>query len=126
MKINHKSLGFTLIELLVAATIIILLTTIGVVSYHRASINSRNAKRKADLETVRQAMIMYRSDQGTYPGGDDFTLMVGNLKAEGYLMQEDTFEDPGSFYYTYNPTDRYLEATLEESGATVSHRVSLP
>jgi len=59
--------GFTLIELLVVATIIIILSAIGLVSFQNAGRSARNAKRKADLETVRQALVLYKSDNGLYP-----------------------------------------------------------
>ena len=39
----------------------------GVVSYTSISKNSRDARRRADLEAVRQALEMCRSIAGTYP-----------------------------------------------------------
>lgn len=59
--------GFTMIELLVVATIIIVLSTIGLVSYRNAGINARDAKRQADLQMVRQALVLYRTENGSYP-----------------------------------------------------------
>lgn len=59
--------GFTLIEILVSVTIIAILTVIGVVSYTALTKRSRDAKRKSDLEQVRSALDMYRSDNGFYP-----------------------------------------------------------
>lgn len=59
--------GFTLIEILVAATIIAVLTAIGVVSYTSINQRSRDAKRKSDLEQIRSALEMYRADNGHYP-----------------------------------------------------------
>lgn len=63
-----KTLGFTLIELLVTATIISLLTTIGIVGYQVTGKQSRDAKRKADLEQIRVALEMIREDCDSYPG----------------------------------------------------------
>ena len=63
---KHKP-GFTLIEVLVAATIIALLTSIGVVSYQAANRQARDAKRKADLEQIRAALEMYKTDNHWYP-----------------------------------------------------------
>ncbi|MFN4212442.1 MAG: type II secretion system protein [Microgenomates group bacterium] len=59
--------GFTLIEILVVATIIGLLAAGGIVSYSQFSKQSRDAKRKADLEQIRAALEMYRSNNSTYP-----------------------------------------------------------
>ena len=65
-----KSLkGFTLIEILVVATIIGLLASGAIVSYQQLLKQSRDAKRKTDLEQVRAALEMYRSNEDTYPVG---------------------------------------------------------
>jgi general secretion pathway protein G len=65
---NQSSRGFTLIEILVAATIIAVLSVIGVVSYVSINKRSRDAKRKSDLEQTRSALELYRTDNGSYPG----------------------------------------------------------
>ena len=119
--------GFTLIELLVVATIIIVLTTIGLVSYRTVARNSRDAKRKSDLETVRQAAIMYRSETGDYPvcTGDSqntrFNGCVTTLFAAGYLT-ESAFTDPVNDYpqnYRYRVVDttKQIWTNLESDGS---------
>lgn len=60
--------GFTLVELLVVATIIAILAGIGITSYSSLSKQSRDARRKSDLQTVRSALEFYRSDNDYYPG----------------------------------------------------------
>lgn len=123
-KLTNKHLGFTLIELLVVATIIILLATIGVVSYRNASINSRNSKRKADLEVVRQAMIMYRSEEGSYPAVNNFTRLLGALYPD-YLTEQNISDPKGTGYsgYEYNGTNT-LKAYLEPDGT--AYEIRLP
>jgi len=59
--------GFTFIELLVVITIIAVVFAAGVVSYTTISKNSRNARRSADMEAIRQALEMCRSIAGRYP-----------------------------------------------------------
>jgi general secretion pathway protein G len=59
--------GFTLLELLVTATLIAVLTVIGIVSYNSVNKRSRDVKRKSDLEQIRSALEMYRTDNGYYP-----------------------------------------------------------
>lgn len=59
--------GFTFIELLVVITIIAVLFAVGTVSYITISQNSRDARRKADLESIRQALEMCRTIDGAYP-----------------------------------------------------------
>jgi general secretion pathway protein G len=66
-----KTKGFTLIELLVVIAIIAILITVGAVSYTRALRLSRDAKRKTDIEQIRQALETYRSELGSYPATKD-------------------------------------------------------
>jgi general secretion pathway protein G len=63
-----KDRGFTLLEVLVSATIIAVLTVIGVVSFSSVNKRSRDVKRKSDLEQIRSALEMYRSDNIVSPG----------------------------------------------------------
>lgn len=63
----NKFRGFTFIELLVVITIIAVVFAAGVVSYTTISKNSRNARRSADMEAIRQALEMCRSIDGSYP-----------------------------------------------------------
>lgn len=60
--------GFTLMELLIAVSIIAILIAIGVASYTTVNKQSRDTKRKSDLEQIRSALEMYRADNGSYPG----------------------------------------------------------
>ncbi len=76
--------GFTLIELLVVTTIIIVLSAIGLVTFQNAGQNARNGKRKADMESIRQALVLYRADQGEYPTGS-FSAIADALIAASYL-----------------------------------------
>ncbi|MCX6792389.1 MAG: prepilin-type N-terminal cleavage/methylation domain-containing protein [Candidatus Gottesmanbacteria bacterium] len=63
----HTRKGFTLIEILVAASIIAVLSVVGVTSYTSINKRSRDARRKSDLEQIRSALEMYRVDNGHYP-----------------------------------------------------------
>lgn len=127
------SAGFTMIELLVVATIMIVLTTIALVSYRSATQNSRNAKRKTDLQTVRQALVLYRSDNGCYPADSTYAAMLVTI---GDYLTETPYDPAGSEstpLYTYNPvgvgscgaseaTGFSLEASLEPDNDTYSVR----
>jgi len=59
--------GFTLVELLIVIAVIGILTTIGLVSFGSSQIKSRDAKRKADLRQIANAMELYYNDKGQYP-----------------------------------------------------------
>lgn len=95
-----------MIELLVSATIIILLTAIGLVSFSQASISSRNAKRKADLETLRQALTIYKQDYSYYANSTtvDFNTLVTNLYSEEYLSEATLLDPKNTTPYTYQAT----------------------
>jgi general secretion pathway protein G len=69
-----RKLGFTLIELLVVMAIIAVLAAVGMASYRSANERGRNARRAADLEQVRAALEMYRTDEGEYPDDLDDLL----------------------------------------------------
>ncbi|EKD67904.1 MAG: hypothetical protein ACD_48C00158G0006 [uncultured bacterium] len=59
--------GFTMIEILISISIIAVLTAIGIVSYVSINKNSRDAKRRGDIEQLRSALELFRSDKGYYP-----------------------------------------------------------
>lgn len=65
--IKHRSEGFTLIELLVVIAIIVLLMAISIFGLAGARESARDQRRKTDLETIRSALELYRSDCDKYP-----------------------------------------------------------
>lgn len=62
-----KKNGFTLLEILVVITIIALISSIGYASYVNSLRKSRDGKRKTDIEQIRSALEIYKSDNGNYP-----------------------------------------------------------
>lgn len=96
--------GFTFVELLVVITIIAVVFAAGVVSYTSISKNSRDARRKADMEAIRQAVEMCRSITGEYP--DTIYPSSGSIECDDNtpptVTMKDTPEDPkDSSVYTY-------------------------
>ncbi|MBI4067474.1 type II secretion system protein [Candidatus Gottesmanbacteria bacterium] len=60
--------GFTLLEILVVIAIIMILVTMGTTSFATAQRKARDAKRKADVRVIGQAMEQYYSVCGNaYP-----------------------------------------------------------
>lgn len=76
MKIN----GFTLIELLVVISIIAILSSIAVVSYSGMTAKARDNQRIKDLQAIKQALELYRSDVHNYPVDDE----------DGFVLNRDT------------------------------------
>ncbi|MCA9369920.1 MAG: type II secretion system protein [Pseudomonadales bacterium] len=120
--------GFTLIELLVTVTIIAVLMGIGFVSYSNASKASRDSKRMADIEAVRQALALYRSEEGGYPIAinNGYVNMVVQLVSGGYLSNPYPV-DPGAttpYHYSYSVGGVYcLCADLENDDKSNSNNV---
>lgn len=118
---NHKKNGFTLIEILVSATIIAVLTAIGLVSFSIANRNARDAKRKADLEQVRAALEIYRSDNTSYPTSANFTTMIGVIASYTTSANVADPKDTAPYVYRYTQANSgasyELCATLENTGA---------
>lgn len=126
--------GFTLIEVLVTVTIISLLTVMGAVSYRQTAIASRDAKRSADLETVRQALVLYKTDNGNYPiysgssTGSNFDNMLSTLVSAGAITNSQNIVDPkeGVSPYDYGYQSNVsgstfsLTARLEKDGSTLT------
>lgn len=65
--IKRKLTGFTLIELLVIISIIGLLSSVTIVKLDDAKSMARDARRLADLNTIKKALEMYRVENGVYP-----------------------------------------------------------
>lgn len=103
MPIRNQNRAFTMIELLVSATVMILLTAIALVSFSQAMISSRNAKRKADLETMRQALTLHKQATGYYAAETDpnFTDLVTVLFAQEYLTEANLLDPKNSEPYVY-------------------------
>lgn len=116
-----KQKAFTMIELLVSATIIILLTAAGLVSFTQAGISSRNAKRKADLETMRQALTLYKQDNAYYSDSNsvNFPALVTSLYTDEYLS-EPVIEDPKN-----NATYAYQASCTAINGSNNCIKVTL-
>ena len=61
-----KKRGFTLIELLVAVSILAILSAVGLSTFIGAQKKARDARRKADLKAIQNAMEQYYMDYSTY------------------------------------------------------------
>lgn len=116
--------GFSLIEILVVATIIGLLAAGAAVSYSQFAKQSRDARRKADLEQIRAALEMYRSNSTTsiYP---DITIdcsSTGGITDDSipatYLSKipRDPKCPTTSYFYSQTGSNYTIGAYLESTG----------
>jgi general secretion pathway protein G len=113
-----KNKGFTLIELLVVMTIIAILLGLSLVSLQGARKTARDGKRKAELEEIRSALEMCRTDSGSYPSG---SLTSGDsITCDSTIYMTIPFGPSGTAdVYTYTPAgDNYTVcANLEIKGS---------
>ncbi len=135
--------GFTLIELLVVVAIISLLASIVFASLQTSRVKARNAKRKADLHQIANAIYLYMSDNNfavpgdnggvdsdSYPSwgsqapGNPITNLVPQYIAS---LPVDPVND-GTYNYSYEPGDAgiggvwynsCIQAKLETAGTYI-------
>lgn len=115
--------AFTLIEILVVVTIIGLLITTAAVTYTQFIRQSRDSKRKADLENIRGALELYKSENNTYPTN------LNSLTSSTLRLMNTVPKDPKDPSYSYryqaepagcvlNCSDYILGALLEGGGSS--------
>ncbi len=75
---NDRIHGFSLVELLITVSIIAILVAIGIASYATINRQSRDTRRKSDLEQIRSALEMYRADNGYYPAANGSSWVVAS------------------------------------------------
>jgi general secretion pathway protein G len=109
--------GFTLIEILVVATIMGLLASVGFTGYQSVTRSGRDALRKTNLEQIRSALEVYKSENTTYPTytngyPDNFS---------GYINLYPNDPKPSEYRYVYVPlagsTSYLLCAHMENGGS---------
>jgi len=110
--------GFTLIEVLVAIAIVGVLSGFVVVQMNNSANATKDTKRKADIELIRNALISYRSENYSNAPVEDCyigecTTLPSSL--EPFLATLPTDPDSGSKYrYVSDGTACSLYATLSD------------
>lgn len=135
--------GFTLIELMVVVAIIGIVMAAGIVAFSGAQRNSRDAKRRADVDAISKALEQYYAENQSYYGsgsGSDVaswltgfhrTYLGSNFPNNSLPL--DPINDATYLYYMYslavnnasNPdkTSRYcVSARLETANGNCSGR----
>lgn len=108
MRLKKKN-GFTFIELLVAITIIAILSGIAMVNFQVTNRKSRDTRRRSDMEQIRSALELCRSDNGSYPASLGTSVVCGTTT---YLNPVPTDPKGGTDYeYTRTSTTTYSLCT---------------
>ena len=123
---NRK--GFTLIELLVVITILGVMASLITGNFFASLKKGRDAKRKADLQQVQQALEMYYEDKKVYPPTLNFGSNLTD-SVSGKVYMQKLPKDPKSGNYEYevdvNGTYYKLYSCLENDQQTLPY-VSVP
>jgi general secretion pathway protein G len=112
---KNQLFGFTLIEILVVVTIIGLLLSGGLISYSQLIKQARDNRRKTDLEQIRSALEMYRSQNNVYPtiAAGDCQNLLPILTPFIPKMPDDPRPTPYSYYCSSTNTSYTISAYLE-------------
>lgn len=115
--------GFTLMELLVAIAIVAILSGISIFALGGARQAARDGRRKADLETIRGALEIYRADCNVYP--NPWTPTAGSTLSASCSGSTNTYlesvpGDPSGSNYYYSTTGVRFDicAQLEQAPST--------
>lgn len=124
--------GFTLVELLVVVSIIGILASVVTVNANSARRQSRDAKRKADIQNIAGALELYRATNRMYPNPSpaagavsSYSSQVGSpFRNALSTYTSDIPSDPGAYSYTYTPGTNgarfVLDARLESTSETAA------
>ena len=101
-----------MVELTIVIVIIALLAGLGIISYSGAQKTSRDAKRKADVNTFAMAMTLYKVDKKTF---DLTSVSAGNTLGEGFINMAYTVGgSPRESITGYLSSSGYLSGRLED------------
>jgi type II secretion system protein G len=116
-----KSKSFTLIELLVVIAIIGILATIILASISSARARGRDARRKSDLAQLHRALVLYYTDNGTYPSSPTLAnvdVLTTPLTSGNYMKRIPDDPQAPAKHYQYQSInggkDYSLYAKLEK------------
>ena len=110
-----KEKGFSLIELVVVMTIMILITTIGMVTFTASNQKARDGKRTADLEKIRLALEMARQVGTTYPVNLN---VLATIKIMDTVPTDPRTATNKYYYERINGYQYNLYAIVENAGST--------
>jgi prepilin-type N-terminal cleavage/methylation domain-containing protein len=115
-----KFKGFTVIEILVAISIIALLSTLAMTAVSQARIRGRDTRRKADLEQVRKALILYADEHNN-------SLPTTGFGSSGNGNGWATNYNNGTICYTgFGDLEDFLDGTDPDVPAPANLYIKMP
>lgn len=107
-KLLPNSKGFTLVELLIVVSIIAVLSVIGVSIYSDVQGKARDAKRKADVDSIAKAYETHYVASAQTPYG----VLDDSWFAGGGIPEDPINNDPYGYKYGEPDASGNLDATL--------------
>jgi len=112
-KISKVKRGFTLIELLVVIAIIGILASFAIASFTSAQAKGRDSRRKADLDAMKKALELYKTDTTgakNYPSGSGSVVtrntgcspVATNVLECGNYIKQVPYDPKNNVAYTIN------------------------
>jgi len=107
---THRTIdarGFTLIELMVVISIIVILSSLGLVQYRHSVVHSQEAVLRDDLTKLRDAIDQYYADKNQYPESLDALVTDGYIRAlpkDPFTKSETTWQTVPSEPDPANPS----------------------
>ncbi len=114
LSLKKSQAGFTLIEVVAAAALLGLLVTMAMPALSTANARVKNARLKADLATVDQAIQLYVIDKGSVPSS------LADLRPD-YLNNTSEIKDAANNDLQYSGNNStYTLSGADASGKTVT------
>lgn len=110
--------GFTFVELLVVITIIAVLSGVAAVSFTNTNRRSRDTRRRLDVENIRSALELCRTESGSYP-----LSVYNSISCDGETYLVSTPKDPKSgaeYSYGFVSSTSYTITCVLESEESCS------
>ena len=116
---DRKS-GFTLIELLVVISIIGLLASVVLSSLNSARVGARDAKRLADMNTIRTALLGYEAKYGALP----ITSVYSENGTGGWDRSDQDSDGDGNYFLDFLVEEGTLPGDILDplNGSTYQYR----
>jgi len=113
----RREKAFTFVELLVVVTIIAVLAGVAVVSFTNTSRRSRDTRRKLDIENIRSALELCRTETGSYPLSIYDDIVCGGETYLSDTPKDPKYDSPDDKYsYTRSSATSYSISCILESG----------
>lgn len=119
---RNVKFGFTLVELLVVMAILGVLVTLVAGGYRSAQFRSRDAQRKSDLKQIVNALELFYSDHGSYPGSSSDNKIQGcpSTTSTACDWGSGEFRDANTTYFRELPQDPGAYRYVYKTNATRS------